>query len=52
MLRLTNIKLALNHSKSELETAILKKLGIQPGDLLGYSIFARSYDARKKMRSN
>ncbi len=48
MLRLTDIKLALDHPKSELERAILKKLGIQPEDLLGYSIFKRSYDARRK----
>ena len=48
MLRLTNIKLALDHPKSDLETAILKKLGIQPKDLLGYVIFKRSYDARRK----
>ena len=48
MLRLTNIKLPLNHLKGELETAILRKLGIQRKDLLGYSIFKRSYDARRK----
>jgi uncharacterized protein len=48
MLRLTNIKLALNHQKSDLESAILKKLGIQRKDLLGYSIFKRSHDARRK----
>ena len=48
MLRLTNIKLPLDHSDSELEAAVLKKLGIPPKDLLGFSIFKRSYDARKK----
>lgn len=48
MLRLTNIKLPLDHSNSELETAILKKLGIQPEDVLGYAIAKRSYDARRK----
>ena len=48
MLRLTNIKLALNHTKSDLETAILKKLGILPKDMLSYVIFKRSYDARRK----
>ena len=48
MLRLTDIKLSLDHPKSELEAAILKKLGIQPEDLLGYSVFKRSYDARRK----
>lgn len=48
MLRLTNIKLSLDHSKSELEAAILKKLGGQPEDLLSYQVFKRSYDARRK----
>lgn len=48
MLRLTDIKLPLDHSNSDLETAILKKLGIQPEDLLGYTIVKRSYDARRK----
>jgi len=48
MLRLTNIRLALDHSENELETAIHKKLGIQPEDLLSYSIVKRSYDARRK----
>ncbi len=48
MLRLTHLKLALDHPQSDLETAILKKLGIPPKDLLGYTIFKRSYDARRK----
>ncbi len=48
MLRLTDIKLTLDHPKSELEATILKKLGVQPEDLLGYSVFKRSYDARRK----
>lgn len=48
MLRLINIKLPLDHPKSELAAAILKKLGIRPDELLGYSVFKRSYDARRK----
>lgn len=48
MLRLSQIKLPLNHSPEELEAAIVKKLGIQSEDLLRYSIYKRSYDARKK----
>lgn len=48
MLRLTNIKLPLNHTKDELETAILKRLSIQHRDLLGVTVFKRSYDARRK----
>jgi len=48
MLRLTEIKLPLDHSPDQLKTAILKKLQIAPEALISYSIFKRSYDARKK----
>ncbi|MGB3208311.1 MAG: NAD(P)/FAD-dependent oxidoreductase [Crinalium sp.] len=48
MLRLTEIKLPLDHDESEIQTAILKKLQITAADLISYSIFKRSYDARKR----
>jgi uncharacterized protein len=48
MLRLTEIKLPLNHAPEEIKVAILKKLQILAHELLSYSIFKRSYDARKK----
>ena len=48
MLRLTEIKLPLDHSEEALKSAILKKLQITPEQLTSYSIFKRSYDARKK----
>jgi len=48
MLRLTEIKLSLDHSEEAIAAAILKKLQIAPTELLSYSIFKRSYDARKK----
>lgn len=48
MLRLTEIKLPLDHPEDAIEMAILKKLKITPEELIGYSIFKRSYDARKK----
>ncbi len=48
MLRLTEVKLPLDHPQEAIETAILKKLQIASADLLGYKIFKRSYDARKK----
>lgn len=48
MLRLTEIKLPLDHSQDAIKTAILKKLQISSNDLISYSIFKRSYDARKK----
>lgn len=48
MLRLTEIKLPLDHPDDALQNAILKKLQITPEELINYSIFKRSYDARKK----
>ncbi|WP_338038730.1 hypothetical protein [Neosynechococcus sphagnicola] len=48
MLRLTEIKLPLDHPQEAIKTAILKKLQISPEALIRYSIFKRSYDARKK----
>ena len=48
MLRITEIKLPLDHPQDAIASAILKKLQIPPEELLGYSIFKRSYDARKK----
>ena len=48
MLRITEIKLPLDHPEDALKTAILKKLQIKSEELISYSIFKRSYDARKK----
>lgn len=50
MLRLTEIKLPLNHNQSDIKTEICAKLNIVPTDLIRYSIFKRSIDARKKGR--
>ncbi|MFZ1766362.1 MAG: hypothetical protein WAT68_06855, partial [Candidatus Nitrotoga sp.] len=47
MLRLTEVKLSLNHSDDDLKTALLKRLDISADELIGYAIFRRSYDARK-----
>jgi uncharacterized protein len=48
MLRLTEVKLPLDHAPEEIKVAILKKLQILAHELVSYSIFKRSYDARKK----
>ena len=48
MIRLTEIKLPLDHSEADLEQAILAKLRITAEDLRGYQIFKRSPDARNK----
>ncbi|MFZ6751684.1 NAD(P)/FAD-dependent oxidoreductase [Undibacterium sp. Ren11W] len=48
MLRLTDIQLPLDHQESDIKTSIIKRLSIEEKDLLDFSIFRRSYDARKK----
>jgi len=48
MLRLTNVKLPLNHQPEELEQVILAILKITAEQLTSFSIFKRGYDARKK----
>ncbi len=48
MLRLSEIKLPLDHPEDQLSAAILKTLQIPPAALIRYSIFKRSYDARKR----
>ena len=48
MLRLTELKLPINHPPEALRAAILQRLGLADDDLVGFSIFKRSYDARKK----
>ncbi|HEX5339094.1 MAG TPA: NAD(P)/FAD-dependent oxidoreductase [Gallionella sp.] len=47
MLRLTEIKLPLAHAEGEIKAAILKRLGIADGELIGYVVFKRGVDARK-----
>ncbi|MDP2825828.1 MAG: NAD(P)/FAD-dependent oxidoreductase [Sulfuritalea sp.] len=46
-MRLTEFKLPLDHSASDLRNAILHRLGVATDELLGYTIFRRSHDARK-----
>ncbi len=48
MLRLTNLKLDLNHQPEELEQAILQKLSISAEQLVSFNVFKRGYDARRK----
>jgi uncharacterized FAD-dependent dehydrogenase len=48
MLRLADIRLAINHTKEDLKTAILEALGISEEDLLNYRIHRKSIDARKR----
>ncbi|MYN01484.1 hypothetical protein GTP41_05165 [Pseudoduganella sp. DS3] len=48
MLRLNEVKLPLNHTEAELPQAILARLQIRADQMLGFTVFKRSYDARKK----
>ena len=50
MLRLTNVKLPLNHQPEALEQVILATLKITAEQLTRFSIFKRGYDARKKSK--
>lgn len=48
MIRLTELALPLEHPPEALRPAIVKRLQIADEELLDYSVFKRSYDARKK----
>ncbi len=48
MMRLTELKLPLDHDEAALPALIVKTLGITPAELAGHHIHKRSYDARKK----
>ena len=48
MLRLTDIKLPLDHADDALPAAIRARLGIKPQALHGYTVFRRGYDARRR----
>lgn len=48
MLRLTEIKLPLEHTDADLAAAITDKLEISAEQLQGFSVFKRSYDARQQ----
>ena len=48
MLRINELKLPLNHPEPALREAILARLGIDDADLVDFTVYKRSYDARKK----
>jgi len=48
MLRLTDLKLPLDHGEAALAAAIVRRLELEPGELTGYTIARRGYDARKR----
>ena len=48
MIRIIELSLPLDHPEDALRTAIVRRLGIAEADLLDFTVFKRSYDARKK----
>jgi uncharacterized FAD-dependent dehydrogenase len=48
MLRLTEVRLPLDHSEGDIRATILERLGLRAGDLVGHTIFRRGVDARKR----
>ena len=50
MIRLTEIRLPLDHSGPELDAAVRRKLGLRDGAALRFDVFRRGYDARRHKR--
>lgn len=48
MLRITELRLPLDHAEDALRPAVLKRLGIPDAELASFTVFRRAYDARKK----
>ena len=48
MIRINQLSLPLGHPQEALRSAILERLQIKDADLSGFTVFKRSYDARKK----
>ena len=48
MLRITELRLPLNHAEGALRPAAMARLGVGDADLRAFTVFKRAYDARKK----
>src|ERR1700739_1543274 len=48
MLRITELRLPLDHPEDALRPAIVARLGVRDAELASFTVFKRSYDARKK----
>ncbi|MBC7608904.1 MAG: NAD(P)/FAD-dependent oxidoreductase [Polaromonas sp.] len=48
MIRITELKLPLDHDEQALPALIAQTLGISPAELLSHTVYKRSYDARMK----
>ena len=49
MIRITELRLPIDHAPESLEATILNRLGITAKELISFEIFKRSYDARKNV---
>ena len=48
MLRITELKLPLDHPENAIKTAIVNRLGIGAEELITYTVFRQGHDARKR----
>jgi uncharacterized FAD-dependent dehydrogenase len=48
MLRITELRLPLDHAEDALRSAVLARLGLAEADLRRHTVFKRAFDARKK----
>jgi len=48
MLRITELKLPLDHPETAIKTAVLNRLGISAEELIAFFIFRQGHDARKR----
>ncbi|WBU40076.1 NAD(P)/FAD-dependent oxidoreductase [Marinobacter alkaliphilus] len=48
MIRVTELALPLDHPEAALKAALLQRLKLKDDELLDFTVFKRSYDARKK----
>ena len=48
MLRITDVKLPLDHAASALRAAVVQRLGIKDAELTSFTIARRAWDARKR----
>jgi uncharacterized FAD-dependent dehydrogenase len=48
MLRITNLRLPLDHDDAALRAAIVKRLGVRDAELRAFTVHKKSWDARKK----
>jgi uncharacterized protein len=49
MIRITELRLPIDHAPQALEAALIKRLNLNSQDLISFDVFKRSYDARKNV---